>query len=556
MQSALPRLPGGFTGPPQVAVRTWPPLTGGPNPCYNTRAMSLRKKIILGFSISALIIDILIAFVYVNFMEIKKEIRYLELTDSLRSKSLQLRRHEKNFFLYGEAEELAAVHTYLDDIMKVAREGKVFRENSELHLLVTKAREYDVRFMVIEEYFTDLRGRLAALKSRYLRHSDSFALIEALMLERPLVGADFISKVLPPETAAPFADKFRRLGGEIRDLRKTGEELLVASKDLDISAKRNVEHAIRLSQTAALILFPLFFFVGIGTLLAISHNVVKRLKSLMEAVSRAGRGEFAAVPVLGEKDEVSMLIISLNQMEKDLMDRDWELIRKNEELLHSRKLASIGTLASGVAHELNNPINNIYLAAQTLARQMEKERPSAVTRESVKDICSQTLRVKRIVGDLLEFSREKPPELKTVDIVEVVREVHSRMSSSGEMASVQWNLAAPESLKLPLDRQMMEQVFINLFGNAVDAMEGTGRLDVEIARTVSSVTVRVADSGKGISPEDVPRVFDPFFTTKEKGTGLGLAIVHNIIAKHKGKVELESRLDNGTTFTIILQGAP
>jgi len=518
--------------------------------------MSLRKKIIFGFVISALIIDILIAFVYVNFMEIKKEIRYLELTDTLRSKSLQLRRHEKNFFLYGEAEELAAVHAYLDDLITVAREGKVFRENSELHLLVTKAREYDVRFMVIEEYFNDLRGRLSTLKSRYPQYADLFPLIEALMLERPSVGADFISKALPAETAAPVAEKFRKLGGEIRALRKTGEEVLVASKDLDVSAKRNVERAIRLSQTAALILFPLSFFVGIGALLAVSHNVVRRLRILMEAVSRAGRGEFTAVPVHGEKDEVSMLIIALNQMEKDLLDRDWELIRKNEELFHSRKLASIGTLASGVAHELNNPINNIYLAAQTLARQMEKERPSAITRESVKDICSQTLRVKRIVSDLLEFSREKPPELKTVDVVDAAKGVLSRMAASGEMASVQWSLAAPESLELPLDRPLMEQVFINLFGNAVDAMDGIGRLTVEIGREGSAVTIRVADSGKGIPTEDIPRVFDPFFTTKEKGTGLGLAIVHNIVAKHKGKVELESTLGTGTTFTITLPGAP
>lgn len=517
--------------------------------------MSLRKKIILGFSISALIIDILIAFVYVNFMEIKKEIRYLELSDTLRSKSLQLRRHEKNFFLYGDAEEMAAVHTYLDDLRKVAREGKALRDNSELHLLGIKVRDYGVRFKVIEEYFADLRSKIAALKSRYPRYSDFFPLIEALMLEQPAVGADFIAKVLPAETAAPVAEKLRSLDGEIRGLRKTGEEVLVASKDLDVSAKRNVEHAIRLSQTAALILFPLSFFVGIGALLAVSHNVVRRLRILMEAVSRAGRGEFTAVPVRGEKDEVSMLIIALNQMEKDLIDRDWELIRKNEELLHSRKLASIGTLASGVAHELNNPINNIYLAAQTLARQLEKERRSTLTRESVKDICSQTLRVKRIVSDLLEFSREKPPELKSVDIVEVARGVLSRMSASDDMASVQYSIMAPESLELPLDRSLMEQVFINLFGNAVDAMDGKGQLAVEIASADSAVTIRVADSGKGIPPENVSRVFDPFFTTKEKGTGLGLAIVHNIVAKHRGKVELESTLDTGTTFIITLPGA-
>jgi signal transduction histidine kinase len=296
----------------------------------------------------------------------------------------------------------------------------------------------------------------------------------------------------------------------------------------------------------------MFLAVGLAALFMISQSVVRRLKILTEAIEKTGKGDFSSLSVPAEQDEVGVLMNAFNKMEYDLIVRDKEIDKKNEELLQSRKLASIGTLASGVAHELNNPLNNIYLAAQILSKEVGEDECHPLIRETVSDIFSQTLRVKRIVNDLLEFSREKPPELKKTNIVAIIENVITQMKSSGEIAGINYNIDSPDVFELEADRHLLEQVFINLVGNAADAMEGKGQLNISVAATNSSAVIRVSDTGKGILPKDISRIFDPFFTTKEKGTGLGLAIVYNIIEKHKGKIEVTSEPYKGTTFMITL----
>ena len=160
--------------------------------------------------------------------------------------------------------------------------------------------------------------------------------------------------------------------------------------------------------------------------------------------------------------------------------------------------------------------------------------------------------MKRIVSDLLEFAREKGPELKKINVVNVINDVLNQMKISGEMLNVKYNLKAPVTIELFADRHLIEQVFINLFSNAVDAMEGSGLLDIGINTVDTAVQIKISDTGKGIMRDDIPMIFDPFFTTKEKGTGLGLAIVYSIIKKHNGKIKVYSEPNKGTTFTIIL----
>jgi signal transduction histidine kinase len=264
-----------------------------------------------------------------------------------------------------------------------------------------------------------------------------------------------------------------------------------------------------------------------------------------------GKGDFPLLLAPVFKDEVSVLIQAFGEMEHNLAQRDAELARKNEEVLQSRKLASLGTLAAGVAHELNNPVNNIYLAAQILSKELTPGSPG-IFRETVEDIFSQTVRVKRIIGELLEFTREKLPDLGRINLTGVVDRVLCRMITSGAMKDVKINIRAPEVVEALADEHLIEQVFINLIGNAVEAMEGNGVLDIEIKAMDTYVAIKVSDTGKGILPEDMTRVFDPFFTTKEKGTGLGLAIVYSIIEKHKGKIEVKSEPGKGATFTVTL----
>ena len=515
--------------------------------------MSLKKKIILSFLISSVIIAILALSAYVNFLEIRKEIRYLELSDSVRSKSLQLRRHEKNFFLYGNRSESESVYVYLKDLRTILAQASPSYRTERVLALQTKIEQYGQRFNRIEGLKWDFETEFNRLKPLHPQHSVFFRLIESTFLERPLVNAELLGNIFSLGRDNRAINDLIRLDAEIIALRKTGEEILTISKDIDRSARLKAESAISLTQAAVLILFPVFLLVGVAALFAISQSAVKRLKMLTGALEKTGKGDFSSLTVPADQDEVGILIDSFNAMELGLIARDKEISKKNEELLQSRKLASIGTLASGVAHELNNPLNNIYLAAQVLSREIGQETCPPIVKETVWDIYSQTQRVKRIVNDLLEFSREKPPDLHRSDIVAIVEHVLGQMKASGELAQVTYRISSPDVAEALIDRHLMEQVFINLFANAIDAMEGKGLLDISISRAGTSTVINITDTGKGISPNDKSRIFDPFFTTKEKGTGLGLAIVYSIIEKHKGRIEVSGEQGKGTTFTITLR---
>jgi len=515
--------------------------------------MSLERKIILSFIISATIIAVFAVSSYVNFLEVRKEMRYLELADTVRSKSLQLRRHEKNFFLYGDSREIEGVHTYLRDLKAILGQGGKSYNTEKLLGLGKKIDEYSRRFNRIEVIYLDFLKEFAELKPFKREYSLFFPLIESTFLERPLVNAQLIEKIFSLKRSSPVIAGLRELDDEISSLRKNGEEILTLSKDLDRSAREKAERAISLSQTAALVLFLLFLIFGLAALFVISHSVVRRLKILTTAIEKTEKGDFSSLPAPEKQDEVGVLIKAFNKMEADLIERDEELSSKNTELFQSRKLASIGTLASGVAHELNNPLNNIYLAAQILSKEAGKETTcTPIIKETVGDISSQTLRVKRIVSDLLEFAREKAPERKRVNIIKLIRDVIEQMKASGEIDGMRCDFISEDIIELSADRHLMEQLFINLFTNARDAMEGQGLLKIEVQPLHNDVRIAVSDSGKGIPMSDIPRIFDPFFTTKDRGTGLGLAIVYSIIKKHNGKIDVKSEGGKGAVFTITL----
>lgn len=517
--------------------------------------MSLRKKIILSFLISSTIIAIFTVTAYLTFAEIREEIRYLELSDTVRSKTLQLRRHEKNFFLYRDRKEQELVHVYIEELEGILSEGKLKYGSGPLEALETEIRAYDESFTNLESLVTAFQAEFERIKKAYPGSAVLFPIIESTILERPLVNAKLLSEIFRRQSDKKAATTLRALNKEIGALRKTGEEIVSLSKDLDRSARFKAEQAIGLSQKATLLLFPLSLAVGLVALFMISHSVVKRIEILKVAIEKTAKGNFLSLPVGDEKDEVGRLMRTFNTMESALIARDKEIRKKNEELLQSKKLASLGTLASGVAHELNNPLNNIYLAAQILSKEMAGESFPPIIRETVHDIFSETLRVKRIVSDLLEFAREKVPELKPLNIAGLIEDVLSKLLQSGTLSGITLNVEMPHDVMVLGDRLLLEQVFINLFSNAAEAMNGTGTLTISVGHAGGTASVEVSDTGQGIGPDDIARIFDPFFTTKEKGTGLGLSIVYNIVRKHNGTIAAKSTPGKGTAFSLSLPEA-
>ncbi len=517
--------------------------------------MSLKKKIALSFFISAFIIAILSTFEYVNFIEIRKEIRFLELTDTVRSKALQLRRHEKNYFLYGSqsaSSESAAIYQYLTQLDTLLTENLAADRTGKLSVMRILIKEYSERFKKIQLTIDDLLTSLGASGPSYNRYSRFFPLMELAVFERPMQAAKYLEGVfqLPPDHKA--ISELMGLDSDIAALRKTGEEILIVSKDIDGLARQNAEDVANISKVAILIFFPLFLISGLGMLFLISRNVVNRLQKLIAVVEETGKGDFHRLPVTSQKDEVGVLIRKFNEMEDQLVQREEEIEKKNMELLRSKKLAAIGTLASGVAHELNNPLNNIYLSAQMLEREKKAE-CSPMVNEIINDIVGQTIRVKRIVGDLLEFARGKDPLVRDINLKEIILGAYKLASSSSDAFGVVFSIdIEPEGLKIEADPEQMERLFINLFANSIDAMSGSGELKVRSREEDKSLKIVISDTGRGIPADKVEKIFEPFYTTRDKGTGLGLAIVFNIVKKHGGEIDAESLEGKGTTFTITL----
>jgi two-component system, NtrC family, sensor kinase len=519
--------------------------------------MSLKTKIGLSFFLSASIIAILSLFEFVNFIEIKKEIKYLEVADTLRNESLQIRRHEKNFFLYPhqEKEESEAIQQYIGQLNSVLKENSQLEKAHELSEMQTLINDYGKRIERIKQLLDNARASFRQLQSSQVRYSDFFPLIETAFNEQPLRAGELLKKAFGVPESHSLIKMLEELDSEINLLRKTGEDLISSSRDLDRVARREVDDLIRISQAEIIIFMLLFFLSGITTLYLINRNVVKRLKLLIGLVEGTGKGLFPQVDVsLGkwDNDEVGMLIREFNTMESELLQREAEINKKNMELLQSKKLAAIGTLAAGVAHELNNPLNNIYLSVQVLKKMAGDNCPHPVS-EIVEDITSQTARVKHIVGELLEFARGKDPNLAPIELKSLIARAYKSLSSIMKTDGLRFSIVPDnEEVMMQADPDQLQQVFINLFHNAVEAMAGKGDLKVIIDSQGADVKIKVSDSGPGIPHDALERIFEPFFTTKDKGTGLGLAIVFNIILKHNGDIRAESEEGKGTTFAITL----
>jgi len=516
--------------------------------------MSLKKKIVLSFLVSAGIIAILSSFLYLNFVEIKKETLFLEMTDTIRSKSLQLRRHEKNYFLYApehaedESTSIYGYLTELDDLLNIAKTPAAERMSSMRGLV----QEYRSQFTRIESLVGVIVEESNGLKGSSSAYRKVSRLIEANFLDKPLEDVRYLNEEfsLPPDHILLM--NLKELNTEISALRKTGENILAGSKELDRAAREKVDNFITMSRVAILIFFPLFLIVGFGTTLFIISNIVRRLQLLTDLIEMTGRGNFdhtaEPAPEWGT-DEVGQLIRKFTVMEDQLSLRE-------KELLQSKKLAAIGTLASGVAHELNNPLNNIYTTAQRLMKKSGDDSPDYI-KNGLSDIFGQTMRVKSIVGDLLEFARGREPHIMAVELRGLISGAYRHLENTRDLSGISLSISMdPEEIVLYADTEQLEQVMINLFSNAIDAISGKGTLTVAAKEDDSRVIMRISDTGNGMAKETLDKIFEPFFTTKGKGTGLGLAIVFNLIQKHHGEVTVESEEGKGTTFIIALPKQP
>jgi signal transduction histidine kinase len=222
--------------------------------------------------------------------------------------------------------------------------------------------------------------------------------------------------------------------------------------------------------------------------------------------------------------------------------------------IHSERLASLGQLAAGVAHEINTPLANIMLIAESIRRRSNDR----WTQGRIDSVLQQTESAAQIVRGLLDFARRPEAKVGEVELGELV--AHSVSFLKGKQsAGVELELSVPkEPVFVRADRDQIGQVVTNLLNNAYDALNGRGRVAVEVEASSDWAHIRVRDNGPGIVPEVRSHLFEPFITTKPegKGTGLGLAICHGIVESHGGEIEVESEPGRGATFDVRLPRVP
>jgi len=227
-----------------------------------------------------------------------------------------------------------------------------------------------------------------------------------------------------------------------------------------------------------------------------------------------------------------------------------ELEQAQAHLLRTEKLASIGQLSAGVAHEINNPLGTIMIYAHLLLKGMDKDDPRI---EDIELIIGEANRAKEIVQGLLSFARETKLRQGLMNVSDLLEDVLSLVINQSLFHNIRIEKSFVQDMPIIVaDETKLKQVFLNIILNAAQAMEGNGKLTISTIIDKKHIKVKIQDTGPGITPENMGKLFSPFFTTKEKGTGLGLAISYGIVERHGGKIDVDSELGKGSTFIISL----
>ncbi len=468
----------------------------------------IRQRIIQAFLFCVLAVLIFAGLSFETHREIGRHLRLVELADDLLNNILEIRRFEKNLFLYHQADSLTEVRAYIDRVHEICC-------SHEQEILGLREVAQQSNFHGILKKYQETLGQIEA--------------------------------IFHDTTRAGGALNFSPLDETLRNL---GQELLSLASRWAKQERLAIDRLYLRAMYLFVISVVVFVILGILVAWYISRLLVRPLFQMQQYMEKIAHGDFNPIPESEcRSQEFFTLFKAFNRMIR-------ELEHHQEQVIQSGKIAAIGTLTSGVAHELNNPINNIVLTAEAMKEDFPKLSQEE-SMEMIHDILVQSQRASEIVKNLLDFSRSERPEMEPTDIVNVIRDsvklVHNQLLLSG----VELEQNIPPGLP-PVygDARTLQQVFLNLFINAIQAMKGGGTLTIRVhpLQDGGQLKIEVVDSGIGISPEDLPHIFEPFFTTKKvgRGTGLGLSVSYGIIQKHGGHMEVHSQRNRGTTLTIYL----
>jgi signal transduction histidine kinase len=286
---------------------------------------------------------------------------------------------------------------------------------------------------------------------------------------------------------------------------------------------------------------------GVGLLIGIVAFVIilrtlRPLQILRARAQQVAGGDYARRVAVPSHDEIGELVREFDVMAAAIQEREQRLIR-------SERLATVGRMASQITHEVRNPLASIGLYAELLGDEISEKGPEP--RRLLSSIASEVDRLTEITENYLRFARFPEAKLESEDLGAVVESVLEFSRAELAQAGISLDIAVARGLpEIAADESQLRQALLNLVRNAREAMVAGGRLRVSVDAGQGQVRLRLSDTGAGIAEVDLAKIFDPFFSTKDKGTGLGLALVQQIVAEHAGRIDVESAAGQGTTFTL------
>ena len=465
---------------------------------------SFRLHMLLVFILFSFLSMVIIIGSVIGINRIQKKLHFVQTSERYLFEIEQARRWEKNYFLYG---------TNLEDAARSADNAEILlSQNLQKLKIVLSEKQTETILMHLGRYKSLLQ--------------------ELMVLEKN--GINNVEKKSEIETS----------------LRKHGAKMVEVASVLAYEEQESMNAMLHLIQRIPIYCLVFVLLLRILAARFLAQRLMKPLNHLVECTQRIANGDFSPlVPMRKYRDEFTTVELAINHMLEQLESHESAMVE-------SHKLRAVGTLTAGVAHELNNPLNNIMLTAHAMLED-HKDLSEDELLEMINDLINEADRSRSIVRNLLDFARESESVSEPLDlgalVSETIKLALNQVKVSGAKIETQIHPNLPRTRG---DRQQLKQVFLNLILNALDAVDKDGNIIISVKKSGTSgfLVVQVEDDGCGIPAHILPSIFDPFFTTKGpgKGTGLGLSVSHGIITMHGGQINLETEEGKYTKFTVTL----
>jgi signal transduction histidine kinase len=548
--------------------------------------MKIRDKLFVAFGLYMFLAAVLGFFTYKELRTITARLALVETADDITNTILEVRRYEKNFLLFRDDASYQEVRRYLGILKKYIDNisSEIIKEigSNNDEMIKKSIAEYEDLLVKLsdniklqKELMTMVRNEGRSIEQR-LKGSALQTFLVARRYEKNLMLSkdepayvtleDSLKSLTPGSETERYSLLVEKLFDLFKDEKASMEKMRLKAREIqsfteNLSKKERANISGMMSRSMNLLLFALItiLFAGVVINWRLAVSISSPIRRLEKVTKKIAGSDFSETIEVTGSDEVASLQVSFNQMEenlKDAMDALEQTIAQLQEkqarLVEAEKLASIGKLAAGIAHEINNPLTSVLTFSSLLLEQC----PASDPRHSkLKMVVKETTRVRNIVRQVLSFAKEAPLRTEKINLNQPVTEIVESLIAQEAFHGIELDVDLAAGLQdIFIDPVQIGQVVLNILLNATHAIVPPGKIWVSTRAAGDFMELTISDTGKGIPEENLQKIFDPFFTTKDKsrGTGLGLAVSYGIIKKHGGDIEVRSKVDEGSTFIVRL----